>query len=66
VQHGNGNANGRRPGSKNKLALDFQKAVQEADKKYPHPYLMMAEWANDPNKPIEIRATMLKECASYR
>jgi hypothetical protein len=60
------NPNGRPKGSKNKLAQDFQKAYEAADQKYPHPYLMMAEWANDPNKPIEIRAAMLKECASYR
>ena len=60
------NPNGRPKGSKNKLALDFQKAVEAADQKYPHPYLMMAEWANDETKPLEIRAAMLKECASYR
>jgi hypothetical protein len=66
VQGQSGNPSGRKVGSKNKLALDFQKAVEAADQKYPHPYLMMAEWANDPSKPIEIRAAMLKECASYR
>jgi hypothetical protein len=60
------NPNGRPKGSKNKLALDFQKAVEAADQKYPHPYLMMAEWANDESKPLEVRAAMLKECASYR
>jgi hypothetical protein len=60
------NPNGRPKGSKNKLAQDFQKAYEAADQKYPHPYLMMAQWANDPNKPIEIRTPMLKECASYR
>jgi hypothetical protein len=63
----NGNTPGRRIGSKNKLALEFQKACEEADQReYPHPYLMMAEWANDESKPLEIRAAMLKECASYR
>jgi hypothetical protein len=62
----NGNTPGRKLGSKNKLALEFQKAVAAADKDYPHPYLMMAEWANDETKPLEIRAAMLKECASYR
>jgi hypothetical protein len=60
------NPNGRPKGSKNKLAREFQQACALADEKYPHPYLMMAEWANDENKPLEIRAAMLKECASYR
>jgi hypothetical protein len=60
------NPNGRPKGSKNKLAREFQQACAIADEKYPHPYLMMAEWANDENKPLEIRAAMLKECAAYR
>jgi hypothetical protein len=42
-------------------------AIEEAERRnYPHPYLMMAEWANDESKPLEIRATMLQKCASYR
>jgi hypothetical protein len=60
------NPKGRPVGSKNKITLEFHRAVELADQKYPHPYLQMAEWANDPTKPLEIRAVMLKECASYR
>ena len=61
-----GNPSGRKVGSKNKLAKQFQEACEAADEKYSHPYLMMAEWANDESKPLEIRAAMLKECAAYR
>jgi hypothetical protein len=57
---------GRPLGSKNKLTKQFEEAVRLADERFTHPYLMMAEWANDPEMPIEIRAAMLKECASYR
>ena len=62
-----GNTNGRKPGSKNKITRDFYAAIEEAEKRnYPHPYLQMAEWANDKSKPLEVRAAMLKECAAYR
>jgi hypothetical protein len=61
-----GNPSGRKPGSKNKIGRDFHDAYEQAkDKGYSHPYLVMMEWAHDESKPVEIRAAMLKECASY-
>jgi hypothetical protein len=64
----NGNRSGRTVGSKNKITQQFHEACRIADEErgYKHPYLMMAEWANDESKPLEIRAAMLKECAAYR
>ena len=60
------NPRGRPPGSKNKIGRDFHDAYEEAKAKgYKHPYLVMVEWAHDETKPLEIRAAMLKECASY-
>jgi hypothetical protein len=60
----NGNAPGRRVGSKTKLNREFQEAYEEAIKNHEHPFKTMMAWAHDPDKPVEIRAAMLKECAS--
>jgi hypothetical protein len=61
-----GNPGARPKGSKNVISREFHEVREEAKRRgYPHPYLQMAEWANDPNKPLEIRCAMLKECASY-
>ena len=63
----NANPKGRPVGSKNKLARDFDLAYEELKSLpgYQHPIKLMYQWAMDPNKPIEIRAAMLKEFASY-
>jgi hypothetical protein len=62
-----GNLDGRPIGSKNKINRDFYAAYEEVKKLpgYQHPLRLMYEWAMDPNLPIEIRAAMLKEYASY-
>jgi hypothetical protein len=66
-QPGNKYSKGRQPGSKNIRARELEEACQEADRRgYPHPYLQMAEWANDETKPLEFRGSMVKECAAYR
>jgi hypothetical protein len=59
------NPNGRPRGSKNKIGRDFHEAYEEAKTKYKHPYLLMMEWAHDESKPLEVRAAMIKEAASY-
>ena len=59
------NPNGRPSGSKNKIGRDFYAAYEEAKGKYKHPYLLMMEWAHDEFKPLEVRAAMIKEAASY-
>jgi hypothetical protein len=60
------NPNGRPPGCKNKITRDFHEAYEEAKNQgYKHPFLVMMQWAHDESKPVEIRAAMLKECASY-
>ena len=60
------NPRGRPPGSKNKITKDFHDAYEAAiEKGYKHPYQEMMEWVHDASKPLEIRAAMLKECASY-
>ena len=61
----NGNANGRPSGSKNKIGRDFQLVYEERKEKYKQPYLLMLEWAHDESKPVEVRAAMIKEAASY-
>ncbi len=62
----NGNPPGRPPGTKNKIGRDFQEAYEEAIRQgYKHPFLVMTQWAHDETKPLEVRAAMLKECASY-
>lgn len=59
------NPNGRPVGSKNKIGRDFHEAYEQAKEKYKHPYLLMMEWAHDKSKPLEVRAAMIKEAASY-
>jgi hypothetical protein len=64
---GNKLSKGRPLGSKNIRKRELDKACEEADRRgYPHPYLQMAEWANNPNIEMSIRSDMLKACASYR
>jgi hypothetical protein len=66
-QNSGGNHSGRRVGSKNKDGRDYLLAVEECDKRgYPHPFLMMMEWAMDETKPLELRVSLLKEAVSYR
>src|SRR6516225_12126084 len=64
-EEGNTRSVGRPLGSKNKLTKEFLAVYEEAKNKFAHPFTTMMEWAHDENKPIEIRAAMLKECASY-
>jgi hypothetical protein len=63
----NANPNGRPVGSKNKINRDFYAAYEEVKNLpgYQHPLRLMYQWAMDPNLPIEVRAAMLKEFASY-
>lgn len=61
----NANPRGRPPGSKNKIGRDFHEAYEEAKTRFKHPYLLMMDWAHDESKPLEIRAAMIKEAASY-
>jgi hypothetical protein len=63
----NGNRSGRTVGSKNKITRDFYAAYEQIKELpgYQHPLRLMYDWAMDPNLPIEVRASMLKEYASY-
>ena len=47
------------------IGRDFVEAYEAAKEKYKHPYLLMMEWAHDKSKPLEVRAAMIKEAASY-